>query len=221
MKVLIIVPAHNEEASLPTLIPEIHSYGWESLIINDCSGDGTEKLLDQMGWLHIDLTVNAGLANVTQMGFRYAAEHGYDCAVVTDGDGQHPPFYISSLLKEIENGYDYVVGSQFVTKKKPMTMRMIGSRLLCGAIFLKTGRNVTDPTSGMRALGKNVLNEFAGSMNFVAEPDALTYLIRRKYKVKEVQVDMKEREEGESYFHNPWKSINFMYDVLLSILFLQ
>ena len=58
----------------------------------------------------------------------------------------------------------------------------------------------------MRALGKKVIQEFSRSMNFYAEPDALCHLIHKGYKVKEVQVEMKERESGVSYFHNPLKS---------------
>ena len=114
-----------------------------------------------------------------------------------------------------------MVGSRFITAKKPMTMRMIGSRLICFAIWLKTGVKVSDPTSGMRALGKNLLEDFAENMNFIAEPDALTYVLKKGYNFKEVQVDMLEREEGESYFHNPLKSISFMYQTLMSILFLR
>lgn len=221
MRVLVIVPAHNEELSLPTLIPNIHKFGWESLVINDCSTDGTEALLDELGFNHIDLPNNVGLAGVTQIGFMYAYEHGYDAAIVTDGDGQHPPKYIEKVIRYIEEGYDYVIGSRFVEVKKPFSMRMIGSRLLCAAIFLKTGKKVTDPTSGMRALGKKVLADFAENMNFIAEPDALTYIIKKGYKYKEVQVEMEERTVGVSYFRNPFKTVNFMFDVLMSIIFLQ
>ena len=221
LRVLIVVPAFNEELSLPELIPNIHKYGWESLVINDCSTDGTAEILDQYGFLHLDLPNNVGLAGVTQIGFKYAADHGYDVAIVTDGDGQHPPRYIQALVDGIREGNDYVVGSRFVSEKKPMTMRMIGSRLLCAAIRLKTRKKVTDPTSGMRALGSKVLADFAENMNFIAEPDALAYILNRGYKVKEVQVNMEERTVGVSYFHNPLKSVKFMYQVLMSILFIQ
>ena len=100
-------------------------------------------------------------------------------------------------------------------------MRMIGSRLLCGAIKLKTGITVNDPTSGMRALGKKTLQDFAENMNFIAEPDALTYVLKKGYRFSETQVTMEERTEGVSYFQNPLKSIRFMYSVLMSILFIQ
>ena len=190
MKVLIIVPAYNEEKNIPVLIPKIRACGWDYIVINDSSTDGTPELLDRMGYNHLDLTVNAGLAAVTKIGFRYAYENGYDAAMVVDGDGQHPPVYIQQLVSKIEEGYDYVVGSRFVNKKKPVTMRMIGSRLICGAIRMKTGVRVTDPTSGMRALGRRTLKDFAENMNFIAEPDALTYVIRKGYSYGETQVNM-------------------------------
>ena len=114
-----------------------------------------------------------------------------------------------------------MVGSRFVNRPKPTSLRMIGSRIICFFIKLKTGVKVTDPTSGMRALGKKVIADFAQNMNFYAEPDTLCYTIHHGYKVKEVQVEMKEREGGESYFANPFKSIKFMLGVLLSIIFVQ
>ena len=128
---------------------------------------------------------------------------------------------MKSLIDEIENGNDYVVGSRFVSEKKPLSMRMLGSRIICGLIKIKTRKSVTDPTSGMRALGRNVIEEFSESMNFYAEPDALCYILHKGYNVKEVQVEMKERETGESYFHSPFKSIYYMLAVALSILFIQ
>lgn len=221
MKVLIIVPAHNEEKNLPTLIPKIEAMGWDCLVINDASTDHTGDVLDEMGVPHLDLTNNVGLAGVTRMGFMYAWENGYDCAMVVDGDGQHPPKYIKLLIDKIEEGYDYVIGSRFVNKPKDRSLRMIGSRLICAAIKLKTGKTVTDPTSGMRALGKSVLEDFAESMNFIAEPDALTHVIHSGHKFTEVQVEMEERTAGVSYFSNIFRSAYFMFDVLMSILFMQ
>ena len=151
----------------------------------------------------------------------YAKEHNYDCVICVDGDGQHPPKFIHRLIKEVEKGNDYVVGSRFVTKEKPMSMRMLGSRIICFFIKLKTGKEVSDPTSGMRALGRKVIEDFANSMNYYAEPDTMCHLIHKGYKVKEIQVDMKDREMGVSYFHSPFKSIYYMLSVILSILFIQ
>ena len=200
-KILVVIPAFNEEKNIPGVLQELKQYDFDVLVINDCSTDHTED-------------------GVTQMGFKYAYENNYESAVVIDGDGQHDPEFISSLVEELDNGYDYIIGSRFVSEKKPFTMRMIGSRILSFCIYLKTGKKINDPTSGMRVLGKRVLKEFSENMNFIAEPDAVTYILKRDYKVKEVQVKMKDRTEGISYFHNPLKSVKYMYDTIISIIFL-
>lgn len=221
MKTLIVIPTFNEQENIGPLIEDIKSYGYDYLIINDKSTDKTKSLIQKNDYNFLDLTVNVGIAGVTKIGFKYAYENDYDCVVCIDGDGQHQPKYVHDLIKEIEKGSDYVVGSRFVDEKKPFTLRMIGSRLICLFIQMKTGRKVTDPTSGMRALGKKVIKDFSEGMNFYAEPDALCYVLQRDYEVKEVQVEMKERENGVSYFHNPFKTIKFMVGVLLSIVFIQ
>lgn len=221
MRTLVIIPAYNEQDNIKSLIDDINSYGYDYLIINDCSKDDTAKILDENIFNHLDLPVNMGLAGVTQIGFKYAYDNNYDCVINVDGDGQHQPSYVHELIKEVENGYDYVVGSRFVTESKPYTARMLGSRLICFVIKAKTGKKVTDPTSGMRAMGRNVIEKFAKSMNFYAEPDALSFLLKKGLKVKEVQVEMKEREGGISYFHNPLKSVYYMLAVILSIVFAQ
>ena len=221
MKTLIIIPAFNEQDNIVPLIKDISNYDYDYLVINDCSTDSTPYILDNEKINHIDLPINLGIAGVTQVGFKYAADNDYDCVICVDGDGQHQPSYVSTLINEIENGYDYAVGSRFINEKKPKTLRMIGSRIICALIKLKTGKTVTDPTSGMRALGKKVVEEFAESMNFYAEPDALCHLLHKGYNVKEVKVEMKDRETGESYFKNPFKSIYYMVSVILSIIFIQ
>ena len=221
MKTLIIIPAYNEQDSIEKLIKDVRKYKYDYLVINDCSIDNTESILDLKKIKHLDLPINLGIAGVTRVGFKYAHDNNYDCAVCIDGDGQHQPSYVHDLIKEIQNGYDYVVGSRFVDEKKDKSMRMLGSRILCFLIKLKTHKEVSDPTSGMRALGKKVIEEFSNSMNFCAEPDALCYLLHKGYKVKEVQVEMKERETGESYFRSPLKSIYYMICQILSIVFIQ
>lgn len=221
MKTLVIIPAYNEQDSIVNLVKEVTKAGYDYLVINDCSTDNTKELLEKNNINHLSLPINLGIAGVTQVGFKYAYDNDYDCVINIDGDGQHPPKYMKLLIDEIENGSDYVVGSRFVDNKKPFSMRMIGSRIICTLIRLKTGHKVTDPTSGMRALGKNIIKEFSESMNFYAEPDALCHILHKGYKVKEVQVEMKERETGVSYFHSPLKSIYYMIAIVLSILFVQ
>jgi glycosyltransferase involved in cell wall biosynthesis len=221
MKTLIIIPAYNEEANIQSVVERVMELGYDYLVINDCSTDATEDILVKNDFNHLKLPINLGIAGVTQAGFKYAEDNDYDCAVCVDGDGQHDPAYVIDMIKEIEAGNDYVLGSRFVSEKKPLNARMIGSRILCFLIRLKTGKTVYDPTSGMRALGRKVIRDFAETMNFCAEPDALCYLLNHGYQVKEIQVEMKEREGGESYFASPFKSAYYMLCEILSILFIQ
>lgn len=111
--------------------------------------------------IFIDLPVNLGLASAVQVGYKYAHEHGYDVAIQYDGDGQHRAEFIPLLVREIENGADIVIGSRFVNEKKPWNLRMIGSRLIATSIKLTTGVTVKDPTSGMRAIDRKLITEFA------------------------------------------------------------
>lgn len=221
MRTLIIIPAYNEAENVPELIKNIQKLNYDYLVINDCSQDESAKIYNCLKINHLDLSINLGLAAVTQVGFKYAIEYDYDSVIVVDGDGQHPPKYIQTLLDKLNEGYDYVLGSRFKDIGKPWSLRMLGSRILSFIIYLKTGRMITDPTIGMRAMGKEVIREFSENLNFIAEPDALTYILRRRYKVEEVQVNMDNRENGESYFSNPLRSIKFMFNSIISILFLQ
>ena len=113
-----------------------------------------------------------------------------------------------------------VIGSRFVTKKKPFSIRMLGSNILQMAIRLVTGKKITDPTSGMRAYNKKVIEEFVANASLTPEPDTLVYMMTRQMKVKEVQVEMHDREFGESYL-NAFKSIEYMLSMMFSIVFIR
>lgn len=221
MKTLIIIPAYNEENNIETLVKQVISYGYDYLIINDSSEDNTALIAEKNKYNIINLSANIGLAGVTQIGFKYANDNGYDCVVNIDGDGQHQPKYIKKLVAGIEDGNDYIIGSRFIDEKKPFTTRMIGSRILSILMYIKTHKWINDPTSGMRALGKKIIREFNESMNFYAEPDTVCYLIKKGYKIEEVQVEMLERKNGISYFANPLRSIKFMLAEMISIIFIQ
>lgn len=138
-----------------------------------------------------------------------------------DGDGQHRPEYIAVLQKTMEeSGAEIVIGSRFVTEKKPHTMRMMGSNLISAIIKISTGKRIMDPTSGMRLFGRDIVKEFAYDMNYGPEPDTISYLLKQGVKVEEVQVTMDERIAGESYL-NLVRSVKYMMLQCFSIVFIQ
>lgn len=223
MKLLAIIPAYNEQDCIVETIRELDRVApdVDILVINDGSTDGTGDLCRREGYNFLDLPVNVGLSSGFQAGMKYADRQGYDCAIQFDADGQHRPEYIKPLLEAMEqSGADIVIGSRFVTKKKDVSARMAGSTLISFLIRLTTGKRLSDPTSGMRMYNRRAMAEFVKRYDFGPEPDTLANLIRKGFKVVEVQVEMRERETGESYLSFS-KSIMYMARAFVSILIVQ
>ncbi len=221
-ELLIIIPAYNEEKSIERVVNHvINDYPeYDYVVVNDGSKDHTAKICRKNGYNLIDLPVNLGLAGAFQTGLKYAYRQGYEYAIQYDADGQHKAEYIEKMLTEMKKGYDIVIGSRFVDDKKPNSMRMLGSRIISTAIMLTTHKRVKDPTSGMRMFNRAMLKEFALNLNYGPEPDTISYLLREGVKLSEVQVEMDERLEGESYL-NMVRSIKYMIHMTVSILVIQ
>ena len=222
-KVLVIVPAYNEEESLERTVDELVSVvpDIDYLVVNDGSKDATEQICLDRGYNHVTLPVHSGLTVGFQTGMKYALRNGYDYALQFDADGQHCPEYMSKMLDlAIAEDADIVIGSRFVNKCKEVSARMLGSRIITVAIKLTTGKRVADPTSGMRMFNRKMIERFANDDSLNPEPESISYLIKKGAKVREVQVEMRERQAGESYLNIP-KSIAYMARACISILFVQ
>jgi Glycosyltransferases involved in cell wall biogenesis len=221
MKVLVIIPAYNEEESILNVVKSLEnaSIDCEYIVINDCSKDNTIQILEENKINHINLPVNLGLTGAVQTGYKYAYNNNYDAAIQFDGDGQHLPEYIPLLVDELKNGYDIVIGSRFVDKNKGLSLRMLGSRLISFAIKATTRTTVKDPTSGMRIINREMIKDYAFEVNRKPEPDTLAYQIKKGYKVKEIQVEMKQRFAGQSIYSGLWNSVKYMAKVIITIMF--
>ena len=221
-KVLVIIPAYNEEANIETVVEKLicRYPQLDYVVVNDGSKDRTVAICREKGYHLLDLPVNLGLAGCFQAGMKYAWQRGYAYAIQFDGDGQHRPEYIDSMRRKMEEGYEIVIGSRFVIGKKDFSMRMIGSRLIEAAIFVTTGVKVQDPTSGMRMFNREMIGEFALNINYGPEPDTISYLLKQGAKVAEVPVEIAERAGGESYL-KPVVAAKYMARMLISILLIQ
>ena len=116
MKVLLIIPAYNEEKNIKRVIEnlKVNLPDCDYIIINDCSSDQTGAVCEQNHYNFINLPVNLGLAGAVQAGYKYAFENDYDVAIQYDGDGQHRAEYIPLLVECIQSGANIVIGSRFV-----------------------------------------------------------------------------------------------------------
>ena len=222
-RLLVIIPAYNEEESISSTVDELTSTlpGVDYVVVNDGSKDGTERICLEHGYTYVSLPVNSGLTVGFQTGMKYALRNGYDYALQFDADGQHRPEYISKMLDlAVAEDVDIVIGSRFVNKCKEVSARMLGSRIITVAIKLTTGKRVADPTSGMRMFNRKMIERFANDDSLNPEPESISYLMKKGAKVREVQVEMRERQAGESYLNIP-KSIAYMARACISILFVQ
>lgn len=227
MKILMIIPAYNEELNIVNTVKKIKSHNSKSaykvdyLIINDGSTDNTKEICEKNNFNVINLVRNLGIGGAVQTGYKYALENDYDVAIQFDGDGQHDENYIDVLVQEIANGENFVIGSRFVknlSKFKSSSTRRFGIKILSILIKMCTGQKIYDPTSGFRAADKKIIKLFASHYpSEYPEPESTTELIKRGYKVREVPVEMHEREFGSSSI-KPLKSIYYMFSVCLSIV---
>ena len=184
MRLLLILPAYNEEKSILSTVEQIRRASFpdtltvEYLVINDGSTDRTAALCREHGIPCLSLLQNLGIGGAVQTGYLYAARRGYDIAVQFDGDGQHDIHSLETLTAPlVEGSCDFVVGSRFLREEggfRSTFLRRVGIRYLSSLIFLVTGQRIRDVTSGYRAANRAVIRFFARDYPVdYPEPDKL------------------------------------------------
>ena len=222
-KVLIIIPAFNEEQNIEYVIScvkkELPYY--DILVVNDGSWDRTGHIARELGAIVIDLPYNLGIGATMQTGYRYASLNNYHIAIQVDGDGQHPANQIKKLVQVVGDGMaDMAVGSRFIVNGgyKPTMSRLIGIRYFSGLLSLILRQRLTDTTSGFRAVNKGVIDFFSRTYpEDYPEVEALVLLHKSGFKIREVSVDMKDRVGGQSSI-TPFRSLYYMIKVSLAIV---
>lgn len=225
MKVLIIIPAYNEEESILNTVNKVKKvksdYDIDYIVINDGSKDNTAKICQENKLNVINLVSNLGIGGAVQTGYKYAYENNYDVAIQFDGDGQHDENYINLLVDEIKKGNDFVIGSRYIGNESEFqssTMRRFGKNILSSIIKTFGGISIKDPTSGFRAGNKEVIKLFSKRYPIeYPEPETIVYLNKHGFKIKEVPVKMHERKFGKSSI-SPLKGAYFMFSVSLAII---
>lgn len=232
MKILLIIPAYNEEENILKTYQTITSYNkkhqanYDVIVINDGSLDNTEKILKDNDIPHIKLIQNLGIGGAVQTGYIYALENNYDVAVQYDGDGQHDVNYVKTIIEPIiKKEADMVIGSRFKTEDatnfKSSRLRRIGIQILSKVIKVKTSQEIFDTTSGFRAVNKEIIEIFSKQYpTEYPEPISTVDVLIRKKTVLELPVKMKAREHGKSSI-SKFKSAYYMINVILSILVMK
>jgi glycosyltransferase involved in cell wall biosynthesis len=222
-RVLVIIPAHNEQDSLPRTLAEVraHAPGVDVLVVDDGSRDGTSEAARALAVPVVRHAVNLGVGGALQTGFRWAVDRGYDIGVQLDADGQHDPASLAALLEPVIAGLsDVSIGSRYVERSgyKAPVARRLGMVVFSGLVSTVLRQRITDTTSGFRAYSRPVMQ--VCQHDFPKDfPDAplLIALARRGFRLSEVPVEMRERSAGQS-FYTLGKSLYYPYKNLLASL---
>src|SRR4030042_710212 len=146
MNTLVILTAFNEEETLRGVILGIRSFLSQAdiLVVNDGSTDSTANIAREEGVLVLEHPYNMGIGTTMQTGFLYALRNGYDIAIQVDGDGQHNPEFLPSLIKPLLSGQaNLVIGSRYLSDGgfRSTFLRKIGINIFTWLvwIFIKKG----------------------------------------------------------------------------------
>lgn len=221
---LVLIPAFNEEKNIALVIEAAKKFLPQAtiLVIDDGSWDSTAEEASRAGALVLRHPFNLGAGSALQTGFKYALDRPFTNLVTMDGDGQHDPCYVKSLIAALrERKLDLSIGSRFLKEAgyHPSLIKRIGICFFSALASLFVGQRITDPTSGFRAMNRQVVEFCAQDVYPVDYPDAdvLLMLHRAGFKIGEVSVKMN-LPQGRSSQHGGLKPLYYVFKMLLSIL---
>ena len=204
-RTLVVVPAHNEAASIAGVVARIRGAGYDCLVVDDGSDDQTAVRATEAGAALLSLPVNLGVGGALHCGFRYAVVNGYQRVVQCDGDGQHPPELIADLLDvQRSTGAQLVIGSRFLPGAQSFRLgfsRRLVMRWFSFLVRVRSGVDVKDTTSGFRCIAAPLLGEFARSFptTFLGDTfEAVLVAARGGYPIVECPTRIEARTHGES-----------------------
>ena len=210
MKLIVTIPAYNEEKTLPSLIKRIHKtmkdnkYKYDVLVLDDGSKDRTPSVAKSAGAIVYSHPRNYGLADTFRTEMEKAVENGADIIIHIDADSQYMPEEIPKLVNELNKGNDLVLGSRFLGKieEMPIVKRM-GNIAFSKVISQITGLKITDGQTGFRAFTKDVAKKIQISSNHTYTQEQIIKAVRQKFRIKEVPIYFARRKDESRLISNP------------------
>ncbi len=199
------IPAYNEAATIGKIVSELSHFHFAGiLVINDGSSDQTSTIAKKNGAIVLDHVINQGVGAAIRTGLKFLKRENAEWAIQIDGDGQHRLESINGML--MADSYDLVIGQRNWNRYKFGVLRKTAQILLLQSLKLNGVRNINDPTSGFRLFSKKAIELLSTEMpsNFIGDTvEALIISQRSGLRVTGVQVEMTEREYGESSHTGP------------------
>lgn len=222
-RVLVIVPALNEERSVGSVVGTTRGLGYNVCVVDDGSTDSTGVRAREAGATVLTVPLNLGVGGALRCGFRWALANGYDVVVQVDADAQHDPGEVAALLEKMrEADADLVIGSRFTAGAgayEVPSARRFAMDLLARRAERAIGVKVLDTTSGFRAIRRPLLDQFAASYPVEYLGDTVEALIeagRAGAKIVECPISASPRSHG-SGSAGTFASIWYIARVLIAI----
>lgn len=200
-RTLVVVPAHDEEASVAAVVARVLGVGYPVLVVDDASTDRTADHARTEGAMVVSLPVNLGVGGAMRTGFRFAVEHGYGRVIQVDADLQHPPEAIPNLVEAADAGIDLVIGSRFAGGYATASHRRLAMRTLASWISHRVGVELDDVTSGFRVVSQPLLDFFAEHYPAEYLGDTVEAILQADAfgaTIAQVPVPMAQRETGDA-----------------------
>ena len=210
MRRIVVVPTYEEREALPAFLRELEPTGFEALVVDDGSPDGTgewaEAFAAEHPWLHVlRRGGKAGLGSAYRAGFAWCLGREYAAIGQIDADLSHPPGALARMSTELERGADLVVGSRFVRGGRTIGWpwwRKLQSYAAAIPARLLLRLPVADVTGGFKLWRSEALRtidvETTVSQGYVFQIETTHRAVRAGLKVVEVPITFREREAGFS-----------------------
>lgn len=222
MKLAVVIPAYNEAATIQQVIDQVPTCldgisEIQTIVVNDGSQDSTSALARKSKALVLNHRINLGVGAATLTGLKAARLLNHDFIVTLDGDGQHDPKEIITLLPPLFSGEaDLVIGSRLLSKKSKIPLiRLIGNHLLNQLTYLFYGIKTSDSQSGFRAYSKKSLDLLDLKTNgYEICSEILAEAARLHLKIKEVPISVVYNRYTQFKGQTPLNGLNIVLRLL-------
>lgn len=222
-KIVIAIPAFNEETVIQSVISEIKKAGFENIVVvDDGSSDETQKKVSEMGAVALKHKLNRGKGAATKTAIEAAKLLKADIIVTMDGDGQHDPDDIKKLVSPIINSnYDVVLGSRLKNPKGMPWYKIIQNKIGNAITWYLYGLWVTDSQSGMRAYSLEAaekINTRADRYEYDSEVIKEIYAYKLKYIEVPIKVRYTEYSMGKTTKQSFINGVKTVYRMIWNLL---
>jgi len=195
----VLIPAYNEARTIGDIIKKIKALGFDAVVVDDGSTDGTARLAEAAGAFVMHHDANKGKGASLREGIRYALDKSYDSVVIMDGDGQHNPEEIRTFLRKArEKGSSFIVGNRMRDTETMPIVRFFTNRFMSLIISIICRQRIPDTQCGYKFISRDALNRLSlAASRYDIETEMLIEASRAGIKIDSVPIrTIYKREES-------------------------